>query len=466
MKKLYFLLLLIVNISSAQSLVEDPTFTTGTGFNNWSGFGSITVDRVQAQTDGKIIVVGQYINYNGTSANCIIRLNPNGTKDTSFNVGTGTNAGIWGCTLQSDGKILIFGGFTSYNGVSSNRIVRLNTDGTKDATFTIGTGPSNYLESVKVQPDGKIIIGGSFTSYNGTPINRVARLNANGTLDTGFTVGIGADDHVRDIAIQSDGKVLVSGNFFNFNGAAKQKLVRLNANGTIDTAYNNAGTGPLSNVWTIALQSDGKLLIGGEFQAYNGIGRNRIARLNTDGTLDTTFDIGSGASSTVMSLFPDVDGRIYLGGSFTSYNGTGRERFARLNPDGSLDETLTLSGGFDNWVTSISKQADNKLLIGGNFTTFNGATKNRIVRTNAVNLNSNNIDAAEFKLYPNPTTSLLYIETANNFDHYSISDSSGRIIAQSKLTDDFINVQHLAEGIYILTLAEGNATTVRKFIKY
>jgi uncharacterized delta-60 repeat protein len=466
MKKICLLLLITINTGFGQTLIDDTSFVTGTGFDNWSGFGTITIDSAQSQPDGKIIVVGQYINYNGTEAKCIIRLNSDGTKDTFFNAGTGTNAGIWGATLQSDGKILIFGGFTNYNGTTANRITRLTSTGAKDPNFTIGSGPNDYLEAVKIQADGKIIIGGSFTSYNGTTVNGVARLNSNGTLDTSFnTGGAGADDRIRDILIQSDGKILVGGDFNNFNGVSKKRLVRLNTDGTIDTAYNIGGTGPLNNIWTMALQTDGKLIIGGEFQAYNGTGRNRIARINTDGTLDITFIIGSGASSTVMSLLADTDGKIYIGGSFTTYAGTGRTRFARLNSDGSLDTTLTIGTGFDDWVKSITKQQDNKLLIGGNFTTYNGATKNRVLRTNAVSLGIADVDKNYFIIYPSPATELLYITNEEKIDRYTITDINGRLVADDIMDGNLINIKSLHRGVYFLTLTEGNLKVTRKFIK-
>ncbi|MDI1255422.1 MAG: T9SS type A sorting domain-containing protein [Flavobacterium sp.] len=462
--RLLFLLLVICNITFGQTLTEDTTFVTGTGFDNWSGFGSITVDRVLVQPDNKIIVVGQYINYNGLDAKCIIRLNSDGTKDTTFNAGTGTNAGIWGCLLQSDGKIIIYGGFTSYNGVASNRIVRLNSNGTKDTSFNIGTGPNDYLETVKMQSDGKFVIGGRFTSYNGTTVNRLARINANGTFDSSFIIGTGADNRIRDLVIQSDGKVIVGGDFLNYNGVANKRIVRLNTDGTIDATY-NTGTGALNNIWTMALQLDGKLIIGGDFQAYNGIGRNRIARINTDGTLDTTFTIGTGANSTVMSLLINSDEKIYIGGSFLTYNNTARTRFARLNSDGTLDTTLTIGTGFDDWVKSICKQADNKLVIGGNFTTFNDGSKNRAIRMTDTTLGAQNLPRDNFEMYPNPTTSLLYIKNAGNIDHYTIMDINGQRIENTAMNGEYINVEQLQSGTYILILKEGSTKIIRKFIK-
>ena len=457
-------MLLITQLGLAQSLVLDTSFVTGTGFDLWSGFGSITVDSVMLQPDNKIIVVGQYINYNGSTSNCITRLNANGTKDFTFTEGAGTNAGIWGCLLQTDGKIIIYGGFTSYNGVVASRIARLNTNGTRDATFVANVGPNDFIEGARIQADGKLIVVGSFTTYNGTTVNRVARLNTNGSLDTSFNAGTASPSRLRDVVIQADGKVIIGGDFSTFNGAAKNRIVRLNTNGSIDDSY-NIGTGPLNNVWTMALQNDGKLIIGGEFQAYNGVGRNRIARINTDGTLDTTFTIGTGANSNVMSLLPQSNGKIYIGGSFTTFNGIARGEMARLNSDGSLDTTVTIGNGFNSWVKSIAEQPDGKLLIGGVFTTYDGTTKNRILRLIPSALSNEDFGFEYFKIYPNPATSQLFIENSQNIERYTLSSIDGKLIEDSVLRASYLNIEHLQNGIYILTLFKDDFKITRKFTK-
>lgn len=464
MKRIYIVILLFVQFTFGQTLTIDSSFNTGLGVDLWSGAGTITVDSVVQQPDNKIIVVGQYLTYNGISAKCIIRLNSDGTKDTSFDAGTGTNTGIWGCALQPDGKIIIHGGFTTYNGVTSPRIVRLNANGTKDTTFNIGTGPDDYIESMAIQPDGKIVIVGRFLNYNGVARNKIARLNANGTLDTSFAVATGADERIRDLVIQNDGKILIGGHFSNYDGVAKSKIVRLNSNGSVDSSY-NVGTGASGNIWTMALQPDGKLIIGGEFQQYNGTARNRIARINTDGSLDTTFSIGTGVNGVVMSLYINSDGKVYFGGSYTTFNGVSRVNLARLNADGSLDTTLTIGTGFNDWVKSISKQSDNKLLIGGLFTSYNGVNKKRVVRMIDGTLANENFDFSQVTLYPNPVKSILNIENLDGFKTYTITTIDGRLIESNNSNDSQINVEHLKNGVYILTLITEETKIIKKFIK-
>jgi len=261
--------------------------------------------------------------------------------DTAFttNTGTGANSSILSVAIQSDGKILVGGSFTTWNGTTVNRIVRLNSDGTRDTAFTTntGTGANTTIETIAIQSDGKIIVGGSFTIWNGATVGFIVRLNSNGTRDTSFTTntGTGANTTIVTIAIQSDGKILVGGNFTVWNGTAVGRIVRLNADGTRDTAFTtNTGTGASGGVVSIAIQSDGKILVGGNFGAWNGTTVTRIVRLNSDGTRDTAFttNAGNGANNTVRSVTIQSDRKILLAGTFTSFNALNQFRrfFVRI----------------------------------------------------------------------------------------------------------------------------------------
>jgi len=264
-----------------------------------------------------------------------------GDLDTTFlATGAGATGAVNSIAVQSDGKVLIGGLFTSYNGTSRGYVARLNTDGSLDTGFlATGAGANNGVYSVAVQPsDGKILIGGLFTSYNGTSRGCVARLNTDGSLDTGFlATGAGAGSvtspyRVDSIAVQSDGKILIGGLFTSYNGTSRGYVARLNTDGSLDTGSLATGAGANSEVWSIAVQSDGKVLIGGNFTTYNGTGRGYVARLNTDGSLDTGFlATGAGANGLVYSVAVQPgDGKILIGGGFTTYNGTSRGFVARL----------------------------------------------------------------------------------------------------------------------------------------
>lgn len=245
-----------------------------------------------------------------------------------------------------------------------------------DASFT-GIGASSFVFSLAQQIDGKVLVGGSFTTINGTARNYMARLNADGTVDTSFNPGTGANGSVNAVTLQNDGKVLVGGSFTSINGTIRNRIARLNANGSLDTSF-NPSTGANSPVTSLALQGDGKMLVGGGFTSFNGTARYYLARVNADGTLDTTFT-GIGAGDWVYSLALQSDGRVIVGGSFTGMNGTTRNRIARLNANGSLDTSLTGTGA-DNTVYALAMQSDGKVLAGGAFTSINGAVRSYLVR--------------------------------------------------------------------------------------
>jgi uncharacterized delta-60 repeat protein len=286
--------------------------------------------------------------------------------------------------VQTDGKILIGGAFTSYSETMRSYIARLNADGSPDAAFlSSGTGPSDAVYAVAVQTDGRILIGGSFTSYNGATRNRVARLNADGSLDATFlSTGTGASLDVSEVAVQTDGKILIGGSFASYNGTTRNAVARLNANGSLDTTFLSSGTGPSGGVQSVVVQTDGKILIGGYFTTYSGTTRDYVARLAVDGSLDTTFlSSGTGADTYLHAVAMQSDGKILIGGEFTSYNGTTRNRLARLNADGSLDTSFLSSGtGADGQVHVIAVQTDGRILIGGQFSSYNSIARGSIAR--------------------------------------------------------------------------------------
>ncbi len=357
---------------------KDTSFNTGTGF-------SFFVKSLALQTDGKILVGGWFSYYNGITENYIIRLNADGTKDTSFTTGSGFNNVVNSIALQSDGKIIVVGSFTTYNGQAQKYIIRLNNDGTKDTSFNIGSGfTGSSLDSVALQTDGKILLSGYIFSFNGMNVNYLIRLNADGTKDTSFTTGTGFDSVVNSIAVQTDGKILLGGRFGRYNGITKSGIIRLNPNGTDDTSFKTSGEGFNAEVNAIKIQPDAKILVGGNFTKYNGATENRIIRLNADGNKDISFNTGIGFISTVESIALQADGKIIVGGSFTSYNGLAQNMLIRLKDDGTKDTSLrfTSGNGFNISVDCTAVQSDGKILVGGSFSTYNELIENRIIRLN------------------------------------------------------------------------------------
>ena len=367
----------------------DNTFNIGTGFTN-------TVRSMALQPDGKILAGGDFFSYSGVTRNGIIRLNTGGTIDNTFTIGTGffhpfTQAGVYSVGLQPDGKILAGGVFTSYSGVTRNGIIRLNSNGTVDNTFNIGTGftggvgipsPSaGTVITIALQPDGKILVGGDFFSYSGVTCNGIIRLNTGGTIDNTFNIGSGFNNLVYAIVPQPDGKILASGLFTSYSGVTSNRIIRLNSNGTIDNTF-NIGTGFTGGVFAMTPQPDGKILMGGSFTAYGGVARNNIIRLNSNGTIDNTFNIGTGFNDVVVSIISQLDGKILISGNFTTYNGIYANKIIRLTSNGAIDNTFNIGTGFTGIVRSIISQSDGKILAGGDFASYSGVTRNGIIRLN------------------------------------------------------------------------------------
>jgi uncharacterized delta-60 repeat protein len=217
-----------------------------------------------------------------------------GSLDPSFNPGTvSTSMPIKAVAVQPDGKILVGGGLNNFNGITSNGVARLNSDGTVDPTFSLGSNVFPGVNTIALQPDGKILIGGEFYSNVSSVRNRIARLNPDGSLDATFIVGTGFNDVVRSILVQPDGKILVGGAFTAYNGTARNYIVRLSATGTLETGF----PAPINNyVLDMALQPDGKIICGGLFSKC-------IQRLNSNGTADATFNPGSGVLNSSEYIY-------------------------------------------------------------------------------------------------------------------------------------------------------------------
>ena len=413
---------------------RDATFNVGT-----AGAGSIVRD-IKIQSDGKVIAVGDFVAYSGSSVGRIVRINTNGTRDTTFITGTGLGNSAYNAHIQSDGKILVTGGFASYSGSTNNYIVRINTNGTKDTTFILGTGFNNTVWISNLRSDGKLLVAGAFTTYSGSTNNYIVRINTDGTKDTTFNVGTGlnatwAGGINNSIAFDLENNTYLSSDNLSYSGSSVPRIFKIKDNGTLDPTYNpgiglsrfaianlisgsrlytagtfvnyqtpgapgiamisdsatlsssfNPGIGFNGDVYTIARQSDGKVIAGGAFTNYSGSASTRLIRINTDGTRDTTFNIGTaGATNLVHDLALQTDGKVVVGGQFTTYSGssTFTTRLMRLNTNGTQDLTYNTGVGLNSYPLTILPTADGKVLVLGLFTTYSGSTVNYIIRTNA-----------------------------------------------------------------------------------
>jgi len=356
-------------------------------------FGGLVLALAQ-QADGKLLVGGGFttVQPNGRSSEItrhrLARLNLSGTVDTSFNLKV--NNAVNAIAVQPDQRIIIGGAFTSLNpssgsSVTRNNVARVNSDGSIDTSFT--AAPNSPVFAVAVQGDGRIVIGGRFTAVAGTggaARSYAARILPSGAIDSSFDPSF--NYYVNAVALQADGSVIFGGGFSAMVDSAAKRISRSNVarvlrSGGIDT---NLDPGSVGRASAVAVQSDGKILLGGDFTSVAGKSSSGIARLNANGGVDGNFK-GS-TNGRVFSIVQQADGKLLIGGSFTVVNNVVRGYIARLNTDGSVDT------GFDpntnGTVSTIVVQPDKKILVGGSFTVLrpNGSsdttTRRYIMRLN------------------------------------------------------------------------------------
>jgi uncharacterized delta-60 repeat protein len=338
-----------------------------------------SVQVIEMQDHNKILIGGGFTLVNGLVRNGLARLNSDGNIDTTFQIGSGFDGAVRSMAVQPDGRIVVVGYFKQFDGVNRNGIVRLNQDGGIDETFNPGGGADNPIQDVVIQEDGKIIIAGDFTSFNGVAINRIARINNDGRIDETFNIGSAANFGIHDVCLTMDGRIVLVGDFNSFNGSPCMGIVVLHQSGEMDDSF-DSGVGFDASARSVVVQDDGKILVGGFFSSYNGNDATRLVRLLSDGGLDPDFDCGSGASGSVYKLALQSDGKIFVGGSFSEFNGLKRYAITRLKPDGSVDPTINFGSGPNGSVLAIYPKVDSKILIGGGFTKYNGIDREHFVQ--------------------------------------------------------------------------------------
>jgi len=338
------------------------------------------LSRPVVDSGGRILFHGQF----SRTTNKFVRLSPNGSIDTAYNPNVGDSGRVNSVTRQADGKIVFAGQFTQVNGTNRGSIARLNADGTLDTSFDSGTGFDFPPILLIAQPDGKILAFGPFTSLNGTPRPSLARLNADGSVDASFAPTI---NKLSAVALQPDGKILLGGFFSSINGTARTGLARLNSDGSLDDSFNPVIGSP--NVLSVVLQPDGEIVIGGSFNGVNGFNRTNLARLDVNGNLDQSFNAGSvfGVERVIMQ----PDGKILVTKTLNP-----SKTIFRVNADGTADTSFiapTFAGQNDADIDAIIVESDGTIIVGGNF-----VKAGSLVRQNLVRLDRNgNLDASFFK---------------------------------------------------------------------
>ncbi len=367
---------------------RDPSFVSGSTHGPQFGSGR----SLAIQSDGKIVISGDFRITTTPNRNYIARLNSDGTLDTTFDTGTGTlppNGGsdqrsVDAVALQPDGKVMMGGRFEFYKDQPANEILRLDSTGNRDVTFdSPGPGYNGEAYVIVRQPNQKLLVGyKSIAGSKSMLLNAhrtagIGRLNPDGSTDTSFTSPFDPGfSNVFAIAVQGDGKILVGGSFRLQGSTTQINLVRLNSNGSLDATFTCS---PNDHVQAIIIQSDGKIVIGGLFTQVNSVTQFRLARLNTNGSLDQTW-ASNGVGGGVRTLVQQPDGKIIVAGLFNGLNSTLRNNIARLNANGSLDESFDPGAGPDGGVVPVLLQPDGKLVIGGFFQNFAGVPRPFIAR--------------------------------------------------------------------------------------
>ena len=432
------------------------------------GSGPVTYARVNGAlppglmlaANGQILIGGEFTEVSGVARGHVARLNADGSLDLAFDSSAGADQSVQAVVVETDGSVLIGGKFNWVNGVPrpgiarlrgggpavqgpvivlspTNQIVAAGADvtlavlaagapvpsyqwqfngvnvpganawvltlpnvratnggtyrvivtnphgaatssdavlsvaaaplsaGSPDISFYTGTGPNDRVNAIVPLPDGRIIIGGAFTGFDGTPRGRIARLEHIGALDTTFAAGAGADGIVNALALQTDGKLIVGGAFTNINGVPRNRVARLNGDGSVDTAF-DPGLGADGVVSAVAVAQDGRIVIGGAFSFVGGVPHSGIARLESGGAVDASFSSPWIGGSSVLSIDFQRGGQMLLGGLMRSTNGA-LFGLARLTTQGALDPAFANDFGPNSAVLAMAVQEDDRVLIGGQF---------------------------------------------------------------------------------------------------
>lgn len=346
--------------------------------------------------------------------------------------------------MQPDGKLLYL---TSDNG-HNYRLLRMNADYSNDASFSIVYGEfPNYPVLISLQADGKILM--AFLHYTGPQVYhyRLERFNSDGSVDASFNLGAGTGNYneIYKIACQADGKILVGGSLQTYNGVATNNLVRLNTDGTVDTSFTMPAITNSGAIKEIALQPDGKILVAVDISG--------LFRLNaSDGSFDSSFDAtpAPGDSYGIASIALQTDGKILIGGGLVI---NGSHGIARLNSNGSVDTSFDTGIGFYNGsVSSIVIEPNGKILVGGSLTTYNGTFCNGLVRlvggdaflvkgkvkfdsnNNGCDVTDINFPHIKLNIASGSTTNTLITDTTGN---YSFTVAPGTYTVTPEVSDIF-----------------------------
>lgn len=468
------LLFFITNVSFSQDGSMDTTFNIIDQGMTYVEGANDNVTTIAVQDDGKIIIGGDFNFFNGNEVKYITRLNFDGSFDSTFyeNIGGGFDWVVEKILIQPDGKILVAGQFTSFNFFGPAYITRLNEDGTKDLGFQPGN-PGGFIEAMDIQSDGKILIGGTFGG--------VKRLNTDGTTDFSFDA-MNFDGRIHSINVQSDGKILVGGAYSISQPEYRRDVVRLNIDGTLDPYFETSIMSSNYDGVAVVKNVQDKIFVAGACgDTYGGVSYQHLIKLEMNGTIDTAFWLPNSSldqnSNTISSILFQNDEKIIVAGRFKKYMNGNKyfKSIMRLNSDGSYDENFFSEKQSNGGVEDIQFQDDN-IIIGGSFTSFDDYGKTRVARllnnTGFSVTDINSYTASDLgmivSVYPNPASSHLRIisntvVTDNGF--YEIYNLQGSLILSGFLLNNEIDISILKSGVYFLRFKDYFSYCNKRFVK-
>ncbi len=310
---------------------------------------------IKVQPDGRILVAGQ--------SSGIIRLHPDGTQEEGFVANAGEY--VYAMELQPDGRILA-------GGVSLGRFL---PDGSREGDFQASDSGELVMSAV-MQPDGRLLVAGFLPSSFGSTVgtSALSRRLRGGQPDTAFNVP--TNDIVECVGVQADGGIVLGGRFTSVQGTSRQRMARVSQAGVLDASFTPMVNGMVS---ALALCGDGRWVLGGDFTQVNGQNQIRLARLLPSGAVDGSF--GAAADGPVKALSLLSDGRCYVAGAFTQVGGLSQPFLARLGLDGTVDVSYapTLNG----MVKKVCALADGGCLVVGDFTQVQGVPCGGLARLRA-----------------------------------------------------------------------------------
>lgn len=381
---LFSFILLVVIYSNAQNGAFDFTYNHFLNEELVDGSGplgglSSPVVRIIEQSDGKLLIAGEFGGFNEQYFHeGIVRIFPNGKIDTSFhNV---TMNSVPSCmVLQPDGKIILGGYFDNVNGQPCSKIVRFESNGEIDPTFVIGSGINGYVNDLLLDSNGKLIVVGNIVDYNGIPQSDIIRLNLDGTIDASFNVGSGPDlGDLKCIDQMPDGSYFVGGSFSSFNGVTSHSIVHINSVGSVIPSF-NSGISQYSYINRIKHDMNNNLFLSGTYFEYNNVLVGDLFSIDTLGNLNTAFSIPAEYGEIRDFVFTNASNIIAVGSFSESYGSLGNY-IVSYELDGSQSSSVNFRKGLNSDAHTVVISSSNKIIVGGGFELVNGAYRPKLAR--------------------------------------------------------------------------------------